>query len=155
MSVKIPVPPGELDTVISAVCMVYPDVSKAEILGQARPDRIAEPRHVAMTALDSRGWSQQSSAEAFNRKDHGTIWHARRRVLRQASYDKKFKARWDRVNEILERATVSKNDVRVVLQANIPGASLMNDAEKLEKVARMALVGSGQVKCLSIEWGEE
>ena len=151
MNIRVPVPEEELAHVINAVCVVYTQVSKKHILGHARHAYIVEPRHIAMAIIAERGWTQEAAAEAFNRKDHGSIWHARKTVKERLTWDKKYIKRVNAIRRIMEVGDGPTNKLKITFQADIPQYEELTDDEKAIRVARMILAKAESAKVLSIE----
>ena len=151
MNIRVPVPEEEMAHVLNAVCVVYKEVNKDMILGHTRHAYIVEPRQIAMAIIASRGWTQEATAEAFNRKDHGTIWHARKTVRERLTWDKKFIKRVKAIRSIMDIGDGPTNRLKVTFQADIPQYEELTDDEKATRVARMILAKAESAKVLSIE----
>ena len=64
------------------------DVRVADLVGPRRPKNIARPRQIAMfLARELTDLPLQAIAEAFNRKDHGTVLYAERAIAKLAKED--------------------------------------------------------------------
>lgn len=74
-------------------------VTRAELLGHARPDRIAFPRHVAMTLLyDALKHSSSKVGEMF-RKDHTAVLYAMSVVRDRCATNRKALEQVNRLRE--------------------------------------------------------
>lgn len=151
MNIRMPVPEEEMAHVLNAVCVVYKEVDKKMILGYRRHAYIVEPRQVAMAIISSRGWTQEATADAFNRKDHGTIHYARNQVRERLTWDKKFIKRVRAIRSIMDAGDGPNTRLKVTFQADIPQYEDLADDEKAIRVARMILANAESAKVLSIE----
>ena len=151
MNIRVPVPEEELAHVLNAVCGIYREVSKDMILGYRRHAYIVEPRQIAMAIISSRGWTQEATADAFNRKDHGTIHYARSQVKERLTWDKKFIKRVKAIRSIMDASDGLNPRLKVTFQADIPQYEDLTDDEKAIRVARMILANAESAKVLSIE----
>ncbi len=85
-------------SVIQKTVAEYFDVRVAELVGPRRPRNIARPRQIAMyLARENSGLPLQAIAEAFNRKDHGTVIHACVTVGKLAKGDAEFRKMLDQI----------------------------------------------------------
>lgn len=76
------------DQLVADVCGEY-EVTREEILGRARPDRIAYPRQVLMVLLTRCGVTLERTGKLVGGRDHATTHHAITAVEnRVASYPK-------------------------------------------------------------------
>jgi len=62
---------AQFETAVARVCVAF-DVTRAELLGRRRPQRIAWPRQVLYYALRSCGWLVVEIGDAVGR-DHSTV----------------------------------------------------------------------------------
>lgn len=79
------------------------------MMSNARPDRIAAPRMVAMYFCRNEGGDDQESLQTvadFFWKDHGTVMHACKTV-RDRCWEPKFRARIERIEAKLKGQTVN------------------------------------------------
>lgn len=77
------------ERIIEIVCR-HCEISRGELMGNARPDRIAFPRHIAMTLVRNRcHWSLNEVGAFFGGRDHGTVMNAARRVEERRSIGQK------------------------------------------------------------------
>jgi hypothetical protein len=142
--------PQEVDQVMFAVCSVY-DVTRDQIMGRRRTEMLAEARQVAMVMVRRKGYTQEDTAAAFNRKDHVTIGWAEKRCREKYSWDKKFMARWDNVRSIIDSSPVSLwRKVRITLDAELPEHEDLGDVAALSKATRLAVAGSSRVRNLEV-----
>ena len=81
------------------------DVRVADLVGPRRPKNIARPRQIAMfLARELTDLPLQAIAEAFNRKDHGTVLYAERAIAKLAKGDAELRKALDQLRaKILEK----------------------------------------------------
>ena len=89
--------------VIQKIVADYFDIRVADLVGPRRPKNIARPRQIAMFL--SREFTElplQAIAEAFNRRDHGTVLHAERAISKSGKEDPELRRILDQLRTKIE-----------------------------------------------------
>lgn len=86
---------GSEETIVADICAEY-CVSRVEIMGRGRPERIAHARQMLMAILVELGFTSVQVGR-YLRRDHGTVLHGARAVADRIASHPRDRERWERL----------------------------------------------------------
>lgn len=133
-----------VDTIIAKVAASY-DVNPSAIRSRRRYRQVAEARQMVMHLLVERGATLMGTARALtdqhgNGRDHGTVIHARRKILNLIDSCKQTRRRWNEVKHLAdpEFGFHATRHYRVFMSANVD--VLADEDLPREEVERRATI---------------